>query len=95
MEVRTTWLYATSDLWVRNGTKAQIRNSLETAVDETEIDAADACSMWPRDPELCGVSLCILCVIEHVKGLFQQFITCLKGKFTQIFVENVFTPSKV
>lgn len=56
--------------------KAQIRNSVqETAVDEAEIDAADACSMWPRDPELCGVSLCVLCVIEHVKGLFQQFIT--------------------
>lgn len=96
MEARTTWLYATSCLWVLSVTKAQIRNSVqETAVDEAEIDAADACSMWPHDPELCGVSLCVLCVIEHVKGLFQQFITCLKGKFTQKFVENLFRPSKV
>ncbi len=56
MEARTTWLSATSRLWVLSVMKAQIRNSVqETAVDEAEIDAADACSMWPRDPELCGV----------------------------------------
>lgn len=29
------------------------------------------------------VSLCVIHVIEHVKGLFQQFITAWKGKFIQ------------